>query len=310
MDISDINDINEKKPTSDVPPTDVPPPDATGPEMDNKYDAYLKESKSSDFEYSKGKAPEKVEEEQSIETGAEQDEDLSHELDDKYQDYIASSKEFSYGESSKGGKLPEPFENLPEADKQKEMDALSKMSDKERAKYLEIASKEPAITKDATEIAASSGGELQGLEYRLKTPSSTYEKMHDRDDSVDIEEMGDVIRYTEVHPPDKLAEGANNSLAEYESRGYTVDRVKNTWDDEDSCYKGINATLTSPEGQTFEAQYHTQESYDLKNEMHPQYEEWRTLADNDPRKKEIGDQMKQQSSELHRPENVEKVKNR
>lgn len=118
-------------------------------------------------------------------------------------------------------------------------------------------------------LLTKNSAELQGLEYRVKTPSSTYEKMHEREGETEIGEMKDVIRYTEIYPPDKLAEGTNASLSDFKSRGYTVDRVKNTWDDENTAYRGINANLTSPDGQTFEVQFHTQESFELKNgELH------------------------------------------
>jgi TusA-related sulfurtransferase len=305
MDFNDINNDGEVKSTPEVADNKE-----AESELDNKYDAYLKESKFSNFDYSKSKALERIEYESEFESDKDSKGSLFQEIDDKYQDYINSGKEFLYGDSSAQRDLPEAFDDLSEADKLKQTEALSKMSEKERGKYMEIAANEPAITKDASEIAARNGGELQGLEHRLKTPSSTYEKMYERDLKVEIEDMRDIIRYTEIYPSDQLADSTKGSLAEYESRGYAVDRVKNTWDDKDSCYKGINATLTSPDGQVFEVQYHTQESFDLKNDMHPQYEEWRTLADNDPRKKELSDEMMKRCETLERPENVEEVKNR
>ena len=46
---------------------------------------------------------------------------------------------------------------------------------------------------------------LEGLDYRLKTPTSTYEKMYGRATSKPITEMNDLIRYTEIFEPDQLA---------------------------------------------------------------------------------------------------------
>ena len=236
-------------------------------------------------------------------TESEMDEDLAKELDDKY------NKEVD--EDARKQELPSCFSGLSEESKAKQYEALDKMPEEEKKAYFDIIEKEPKITADVQDVANKNGAELQGLEYRVKTPSSTYEKMHEREEGMDIGEMKDVIRYTEIYPPDKLAEGTNASLKDFESRGYTVDRVKNTWDDENTSYRGINANLTSPDGQTFEVQFHTQESFDLKNgELHSLYEQRRTMADDDPRAVELDDRMSELSSKLERPNGIDEVKNR
>lgn len=207
--------------------------------------------------------------------------------------------------------LPECFSGLSDEAKQKQSEALGKMSDTERQAYLDVVEKEPKITADVQDITNANGGELQGLEYRVKTPSSTYEKMHGREQETNIGEMKDIIRYTEIYPPDKLAEGTNASLQAFEEKGYTVAKVKNTWDDENSAYKGINTTIVSPEGQAFEVQFHTQESFDLKNgELHSLYEERRVLSAKDPKGLELDDKMFELSDGLTRPDSIEEVKNR
>jgi len=236
-------------------------------------------------------------------TESEMDEDLTQELDDKYINEVE--------EKPSERDLPACFDGLSEASKQKQSEALDKMSDEERKAYFSIIEKEPAITADVQDVADKNGGELQGLEYRVKTPSSTYEKLHERGADTKMEDMKDVIRYTEIYPPDELADGTNASLQDFESRGYTVDRVKNTWDEENATYRGINATLTSPDGQTFEVQFHTQESFDLKNgELHSLYEERRTMADDNPKAIELDDRMSELSSKLERPSHIDEVKNR
>ena len=195
-----------------------------------------------------------------------------------------------------------------ETPKDQNVDALSKMSDVERNAYSDIIAKEPAITNDVKSVAELSGGELQGLEHRLKTPSSVYEKLHERGEDVTMGELNDVIRYTEIHSQDSLANGTNLSLNEYATKGYSVDKVKNSWLDEDATYRGINATLTSPDGQSFEVQYHTQESFDLKNgELHTLYEERRKLPDDSERAVEVDAMMRDMSSKLTVPSNIESV---
>lgn len=207
-------------------------------------------------------------------------------------------------------KINEYLDSLSEEAKGKQIEALGKMSIEERAVYAKNIENEPRITNAMKEVAQNNGAELQGLEYRIKTPSSTYEKMHDYDNATDIKDMNDIIRYTEIYSLDKLAEGTNASLEDLKSRGFEVERVKNTWDQENATYRGINVVLKDPEGQTFELQFHTQESFDLKNgELHELYEERRKLADDDPRAVEIDEKMIELSSKLERPKNIDEVKN-
>ena len=206
-------------------------------------------------------------------------------------------------------KINEYLESLSEKDRAKQIEALSKMTEDERSVYAENLENEPQITATMEEIAQNNGAELAGLEYRVKTPSSAYGKMYDRDEPTDIKDMNDIIRYTEIYTGDNLAEGANASLQELESRGFEVVSVKNTWDVENATYRGINTVVRDPSGQTFELQFHTQESFDLKNgELHELYEERRTMADDDPRAIEIDEKMIELSSKLERPKNVHEVK--
>jgi hypothetical protein len=191
-------------------------------------------------------------------------------------------------------------------------DGLSRMSETEKNDYLDVVSREPEITNDAKNIAERSGGELQGLEHRIKTPESVSNKLYERDNQREPKTVGDIndiIRYTEVHSPETLTDGVIKSLEEYESKDYSVERVKNSWLDENAPYKGINATLRTPDGQSFEVQYHTQESFDLKNgELHTLYEEARNLPNGSERKIELEDKMRELSSKLNIPNIIEGVK--
>ena len=42
---------------------------------------------------------------------------------------------------------------------------------------------------------------------------------------------------------------------------------------------GYNTTVIAPNGQKFEVQYHTKESYDTKEQIHKLYEDWRVIED-------------------------------
>ncbi len=298
-----MEDVEEKKDGADVNVNEFEDEneiDDLDSDLNNTYNFYMEERELT--AYKKDVSAKEMAEE---DFGGHLDSDGG----DKYNECVDKGQK--YDEILSNNELPECFDNLSEAVKASQLDVLNRMSDEEREAYYGIIEKEPAITVDVQAVAEKNNGELQGLEYRVKAPSSTYEKMHERGEEIDIGEMKDVIRYTEIYSPDKLAEGTNGSLQDFESRGYTVERVKNTWDDENTAYRGINANLISPDGQIFEVQFHTQESFDLKNgELHSLYEERRTMADDDPHAVELDDKMTELSSKLERPENIDEVKSR
>ena len=89
-------------------------------------------------------------------------------------------------------------------------------------------------------------------------------KLYSREEKTKIDDVKDVIRYTVICPPDKLTDGAHTILHSFKKEGYTLKRLKNTWDEKDATYRGININLVNPAGQIFELQVHTSESFELK----------------------------------------------
>ena len=191
----------------------------------------------------------------------------------------------------------------------KNQEAYSKLSKQEQEVYAKAILSESQISSDAAAIAERNGGTLGGFDFRIKSPASVFEKIYGRDTSTPIAEMNDILRYTELHTPDNLAHAAQASMNQYRDQNYTIDRVKNTWND-DSAYKGINVTMTSPVGQAFEMQYHTEESFNLKNgELHTLYEKARTLNPESEEAIKLNKRMKELSAGLTRPENIENIAN-
>ncbi|MGL4283098.1 MAG: hypothetical protein ACRCSI_05580, partial [Eubacterium aggregans] len=205
--------------------------------------------------------------------------------------------------------LPELFRGLSQEDKETQLTALEKMTRYEQERYLEISALEPAVTKNIKQITEDAGGENAGLEYRLKSPSSIYEKMYDREEMVDIDEIKDIIRYTEIFSADTLAQGTADSLKAYEALGYTIIKVKNTFVDENASYKGINTAMEMPNGQVFEIQFHTPASYEVKEESHKLYEEYRLLSPEDPKSIAIEDEMNAKNVKIGTIKNIESITN-
>ncbi len=128
---------------------------------------------------------------------------------------------------------------------------------------------EPQITKQVQDLATANGAELIGLKNRLKTVESLERKIGDKardefggDNEAAAADIGDSIRYTMQLDEQNYAGGVKNTIDVLNQEGYKTN-VKNYWQ-ENNIYKGVNVTVTSPDGQKFELQFHTPGSYSLK----------------------------------------------
>ena len=124
-------------------------------------------------------------------------------------------------------------------------------------------------------------------------------------------EIKDIIRYTlGTEDADSLVEKINVAIDGFAEMGYNTTVLKNTWNSTKNPYRGINTIIVAPNGQKFEMQYHTRESFDLKNgEMHELYEQARSIEDK--RSKEyiaLQDKMFELSETLTVPSGIEEVK--
>lgn len=180
--------------------------------------------------------------------------------------------------------------------------------------YERACAAEPKITKDMQDATdALPNAQLEGLDYRLKDGDSFARKANtvSENKGIPIEDaannMHDINRYTQVSDGDHLVDNANSTLAGLKDKGYTIDDVNSTWG-EDGAYKGINCKLTSPEGQPCELQFHTPESLATKEPMHKLYEEQRQFPEGSKEWNAYEDQMRDMSSSLTPPKNIENLK--
>src|SRR5205823_4254140 len=92
---------------------------------------------------------------------------------------------------------------------------------------------EPRVTRQLTELADETGGQMAGLEHRLKETESLQRKIGDemRATGVSADEaagsVNDGLRYTMTHPVEQMAPNAEHVLGRLESSGYEVESVKN-----------------------------------------------------------------------------------
>lgn len=173
---------------------------------------------------------------------------------------------------------------------------------------------EPFITSDLINVATTSGGKMEGLEYRLKTQDSLERKiMSDAaEKKVSYNEAStqikDVLRYTIVNSENHFAEGYFLAVEELNKKGYNIKRVKNTFF-EGEVYKGINTLLCDKKGNMFELQFHTQDSYELKvGKLHKLYEKYRKLDIESEEAKVIKHKMIKLSEAIKNPKGVEKIR--
>jgi hypothetical protein len=129
--------------------------------------------------------------------------------------------------------------------------------------------------------AEDPGRVLVGLEFRLKGRDRLSEKV-----AFDMAKKGitadealagvkDAIRYTLEYPEDGYASGVDADCDRLASEGFELVERRNSWTKEE--YKGINSRWRVLEDrQLFEVQFHTQASFEAKQETHWAYERLRS----------------------------------
>lgn len=141
---------------------------------------------------------------------------------------------------------------------------------------------EPSVTPALERIAAANGAHMEGLSHRLKTEESLTDKLERKSitKKMTVQEYGstvaDALRYTMIVPSDHYSQAAQQTLDDFRRRGFELVDVSNTWYP-GSSYMGLNTNLRTPDGFVFELQFHTPQSWDVKDRQHKDYEIERNL---------------------------------
>lgn len=174
---------------------------------------------------------------------------------------------------------------------------------------------EPTITADINNIATKAGGKLVGLENRLKSPYSIKRKIEAEvadgfSKSLSLNKIRDAIRYTTVFKENDFVTRYKAMQHLLATEGYKTIVVKNTWKN-DSAYKGVNTFIQNEDGDVFEMQYHTQQSFDVKNGLlHKLYEKFRDPKTSIHEKEKLLLEMRKLSSKIKIPEGVELIEDK
>ena len=171
---------------------------------------------------------------------------------------------------------------------------------------------ETHVTSDLDQAVKDSpcGGELVGLDYRRKGEDRLKEKVAEalerRPDSTPAEalhEVNDAIRYTVRFSREDYTAGCGDIAQRLTDCGHRMFYAKNHW--QDAEYKGINTRWTTSDGQRFEVQFHTPESYHAKQEItHAAYERIRNPLTSRPELAKLEAFQEEVSSWIPAPERV------
>jgi hypothetical protein len=141
---------------------------------------------------------------------------------------------------------------------------------------------EPKLTEDMRAAMEGSGGELAGLEYRVKNQSSLAKKIRGNveegkpfDTQTINDNIKDSVRYTAVFDDADYVSGTQTAIQRLREQGYQVD-IKSFYQGPEAglAYKGVHGQAISPDGVKVELQFHTPASLTAKfaPEMHGIYD--------------------------------------
>jgi SPP1 gp7 family putative phage head morphogenesis protein len=185
--------------------------------------------------------------------------------------------------------------------------------------YRSIVEQEPSVSAAVQEAVREAGGEMAGLDYRIKSKESWMRKVStdltdELQDAGDIKpidvarKINDTLRYTAIAIEEKYYSVYALVMMSLINKGHAVEKVKNFWNAKHNPYKGVNITLVSPGGISYELQFHTPESYDLKqNKMHELYEEYRLPTTSKERKMELWKEMMKLADGIRKPQNIHRI---
>jgi hypothetical protein len=169
---------------------------------------------------------------------------------------------------------------------------------------------EPTISAAilATEEENRHGGWLEGYEHRRKGEDRLKEKIAeglatispDASPEEIVVQVPDAIRYTFCFQPGTYTRGYYDIKERTESRGYEMYESRNSWGDAE--YKGINTRWVTSDGQRFEVQFHTPESFHAKEHItHTAYERIRSRLTSDVERSELEEFQREVSSWIQVP---------
>ncbi|WP_460385256.1 XopAD/skwp family type III secretion system effector [Pseudomonas amygdali] len=136
---------------------------------------------------------------------------------------------------------------------------------------------EPRVTHMLRRVAESHAGQLAGMDHQLKSVGSLKEKLMQQmalknktlEDAV--AGVNDALRYSVVLDPQHFTAGLRGVLASLDDQGHVRVKLNNLFAKHRPAFKAVNVTMRSPEGALWEIQFHTPDTFRLKEQFHDLY---------------------------------------
>jgi len=189
---------------------------------------------------------------------------------------------------------------------EEDIEFFHKLSFEERVFYADYLSTEFEITKFLMDFAKINKAVLAGLEYRVKSPKSLYNKLYQRVEKSFFDSIADVIRYTVILEPKEYVEQIRSVTDALYEKNWKIYSLKNYWVNDSFPYNGVNAKFKNSRNYRIESQFHTQESFDVKmsEEDHKLYEQRRVLEPGCDEYNRILQLQLKLYSDMEYPENI------
>ena len=120
------------------------------------------------------------------------------------------------------------------------------------------------------------------------------------------ERIPDALRYTYQTPADNYTQAYGEITNKLKDDGYSLIFCRNSWSDPE--YKGINTRWKTTQGQIFEVQFHTPESFEAKQLTHGAYEVAEPMMSRQERY-ELKEFQKATSARIPMPANITRIEN-
>lgn len=178
--------------------------------------------------------------------------------------------------------------------------------------FQKAAEVEGGITADIVSAVNEVGGNMYGLDFRLKQPESMAGKIAEKgarkgEYAKAADKITDAVRYTMVFDKETFTADYQTVRARLEKMGYNEVRNKNfytLYKEGESEQKAVQCLYRDKNGYTFELQFHTIESQGAKELNHPLYEEARAATTPPERVAELNAQMREIGTHVPDPDGV------
>lgn len=192
---------------------------------------------------------------------------------------------------------------------QDEIELFRKLSFEEKVFYADYLSAEFGLTKFIVDFANTNGAVLEGLEYRVKSPKSLYNKIYQRGKKSSFDSVADVIRYTLILNPEDYVEQIQFIVEALYKKDWKIYILKNYWMNDSLPYNGVNAKFKNSRNYRVEIQFHTQQSFKVKmsEEDHELYEKRRVLEPGCDEYNRLLQQQLKLYSDMEYPKNIARL---